>query len=55
MASAKMNPLGTISEPEDIAAMIGFLSCNERARTVTGASFLIDSGISMTHAMSGLQ
>lgn len=38
-------PLGRAGEPEEVAALVSYLVCDE-ARYVTGASFLIDGGMS---------
>jgi 3(or 17)beta-hydroxysteroid dehydrogenase len=42
-------PFGTLGEPEDVAAMIAYLASDE-ARYVTGASFRVDAGWSVTSA-----
>jgi NAD(P)-dependent dehydrogenase (short-subunit alcohol dehydrogenase family) len=41
-----MHPIGHLGKPEDIAAMVVFLASAE-ARFTTGASFVVDGGISL--------
>jgi NAD(P)-dependent dehydrogenase (short-subunit alcohol dehydrogenase family) len=43
---ARINPLGRVAEPEDIAAAIAFLASND-ARHITGEELVVDGGISM--------
>lgn len=48
-AMAGRAPLGRIAEPEDIAAVIGFLA-SDAARHVTGQVLVVDGGESLTTA-----
>ena len=47
---ARINPLGRVALPEDIAAAITFLASND-ARHITGAELVVDGGISMKAAL----
>jgi NAD(P)-dependent dehydrogenase (short-subunit alcohol dehydrogenase family) len=47
---ARINPLGRVALPEDIAAAICFLASND-ARHITGEELVIDGGISMKAAL----
>ena len=47
----QINPTQQVTEPEEIAKMIAFLISDETARTVTGANWVMDSGLSLTNDM----
>jgi NAD(P)-dependent dehydrogenase (short-subunit alcohol dehydrogenase family) len=49
---ARINPLGRVALPEDVAAGIAFLASND-ARHITGAELVIDGGISMQAVLPG--
>lgn len=40
---AKLTPLGRVGQPEELAALVAFLS-SERAAYITGSSFAVDGG-----------
>ncbi|GAA1738173.1 SDR family oxidoreductase [Luedemannella helvata] len=42
-AHAALQPIGRLSEPEEIAETIAFL-CSSRAATITGATIIVDGG-----------
>ena len=43
-AARRRNPLGDLSTPQDVAAMVAFLA-SEDARRVTGAALMVDGGV----------
>ena len=44
--TTKRAVLGRLAEPEDIAAVIGFL-CSDAARHITGQTIVVDGGLSL--------
>ncbi len=46
--AAALSPLGRVGQPGDIAETVAFL-CSNRARYVTGATIVIDGGMTVTY------
>jgi NAD(P)-dependent dehydrogenase (short-subunit alcohol dehydrogenase family) len=45
-AAVQLHPVGRIGQPEDIAGMVIYL-CSDEASFVTGASFVVDGGLTI--------
>jgi NAD(P)-dependent dehydrogenase (short-subunit alcohol dehydrogenase family) len=50
--AAALSPLGRVAQPEDVADVVTFL-CSDRARFITGATIVVDGGMTVTYGADG--
>jgi NAD(P)-dependent dehydrogenase (short-subunit alcohol dehydrogenase family) len=48
--AVEISPLGRVGQPEDLAEVVAFV-CSDRASFVTGATIMVDGGMTLTYSV----